>query len=201
MKSATTVLHPPKGPALAVLELTSIARSWSVVDAMVKQAPSQIWRTTTLSAGRFLIFVSGGVAEVDESFQAGRRQAGECLLDSVFLPQADVQLMQQLVPLPVNVQVDALGVVECTTCCAAIRGADAAVKAADVGLVHVHLGQGIAGKGLFAFTGELHDVQAGLEEALYVVGKEHLVMGEEIPAPHGAMTMQMLGLSSSAPDY
>lgn len=200
MSSKVHTATPP-GPALAAVELTSIARSWRVVDAMIKQAPAQLWRTTTLSTGRFLILLAGGVAEVDESYHAGLRAAGDRVLDKVFLPQVDPQVQRLLLSPPQGLAVDALGVLECSNSAAALRGADAVVKSADVQLIHLHLGQGIGGKAVFGFTGALHDVQAGLELGIEEVGDEFLLGHEEIPAPHGAMTWQLLQLASTAPDY
>lgn len=187
--------------ALAVLELSSIARAFPVTDAMVKRADCELWRVGPISPGKFLIILRGGVAEVDESYRAGLDAAGEMLVDQVFLPQVDPQVPAVIRAAPSGLLVDALGVVETSSCASAVRGADAAVKAAEIELVHLHLGRGIGGKAVFAFCGALHDVQAGLEAAVDGVGGEFLVTREEIPAPHGAMTLKMLGLGSEAPDY
>ena len=188
-------------PALAVVELASIARAYPVTDAMVKQAPSRLWRVGTISPGKFLIMLTGGVAEVDESYHAGLHVAADQLVDHVLLPQVHAQVRAVIDAPPVELEIDALGIVETTTCAATIRAADAAVKAADVVMVHMQLGRGIGGKAVFAFSGELYDVQAGLAAAMSAAGDDYLLVREEIPAPHGAMTLRMLGMASLAPDY
>ena len=195
-------LAPPTGgPALAVVELSSIARAFPVTDAMVKRAPARLWRTSALSPGKFLIILTGGVAEVDESYRAGLEVAGHFAIDHVFLPNADPQIVATLRKPPTGLVVDALGIIETHHCAATIRGADAALKAAEVTLAHLHLGQGIGGKGVFAFSGELHDVQAALEEGVWAAQEEFVLTREEIAAPHGGMTLSMLAMGSSAPDY
>lgn len=187
--------------ALAVVELASIARAFPVTDAMIKRADCDLWRVGPISPGKFLIILRGGVAEVDESYRAGLAVAGEMLVDHVFLPQVAPSVPAVIRAAPTRVTVDALGIVETASCAATIRAADSAVKAADVELIHVQLGRGIGGKAVFAFSGALHDVQAGLEAAIYAAGDEFLITHEQIAAPHGAMTLKMLGLGSQAPEY
>src|SRR5688572_19662805 len=80
------------GPALGIVELTSIARGVLVADAMVKKAPVRILQSHPISPGKHLIVIAGGVAEVDESMQAGLAVAGATLVDRLFLPQAHAQL-------------------------------------------------------------------------------------------------------------
>ncbi len=188
-------------PALAVVELSSIARAFLVADAMIKRAPALLWRTHTISPGHFLIFLTGGVAEVDESCRAGLLDAAPHIVDHVFLPRPEPQILAFMRKPAEGALIDALGIIETRNCVAAIRGADAALKVAAVTLVHLHLGQGIGGKGVFAFTGELPDVQAALEEGVYAAREELVLAREEIPAPHGGMTLSMLGLGSRSPDY
>lgn len=189
------------GPALAVVEIASIARAYRVTDAIVKRAPSRLWQAYPISRGFFLVFIRGGVAEVSESYEAALEASEGVLVDSVLLPYAHDDLLATLDQRPELPKVDSLGVLETRTCVSSVRAADAAVKAAEVRLVHMQLGRGIGGKGVFAFTGELHDVQAALEAAVFAAKAEHLIATEEIPAPHGAMTLEMLGLASLAPQY
>ncbi len=187
--------------ALAVVELASIARAFPVTDAMIKRAQCDLWRVGPISPGKFLIILRGGVAEVDESYRAGLDVAGDMLVDYVFLPQVDPSVPAVMRAAPAGIVVGALGIVETSSCAATVRAADCAVKAAEVELVHMQLGRGIGGKAVFAFSGALHDVQAGLEAAIDAVGEGFLVTAEQIAAPHGAMTLKMLGLGSEAPDY
>ena len=186
---------------MAVVELSSIARAFTVVDAMVKRAPCKVWRTTPISPGKFLIVLTGGVAEVDESYRAGLDAAESFIVDHVFLPNAEPQIARVMLARPRNPVIDAVGIIETDTCASIVRGADAALKVAEVRLVHLHLGQGIGGKGVMAFCGELYDVQAALEEGVHAAREGHIITSEEIAAPHGGMTLEMLGLGSVSPDY
>ena len=70
-------------PALALLELGSMARALRVGDSMVKKAPIEVILAEPVSPGKFLILVSGEVACVEESYLEGRAVALARRMDEV----------------------------------------------------------------------------------------------------------------------
>src|SRR3954471_318670 len=84
------------GPALAVIELSSIARGHRVADAMLKRAPVRLMRAEPVSPGKFLVLVEGDVAAVDESLRVGADVAGDRTVDKLFLPQPHASLWAAL---------------------------------------------------------------------------------------------------------
>ena len=83
----------PSLPALALLEIATLARGVVVADAVAKRAQVQLLLCEPVSPGKYLVLFAGGVAEVDESLGAGAQAAGEALVDRLFLPQAHEQLL------------------------------------------------------------------------------------------------------------
>jgi microcompartment protein CcmL/EutN len=175
------------GPALALIEVASIARGHRVADAMVKRAPVELLRCDAVSPGKFLVLVEGEVAAVDEAFRAGLEIAADAALDKLYLPQAHAQLGGALrgeARAGEAAGVDALGVVETTTVAATILAADAAAKAADVRLIEMQLARGIGGKAYFVVTGTLAEVEAAVEAAVGAVDAAVVCATEIIAAPH-----------------
>jgi bacterial microcompartment shell protein len=173
------------GPALALLELASIARGHRVADAMVKRAPVTLLRCEPVSPGKFLVLVDGDVASVDEAFRAGLEAAGDATLDKLFLPQAHAQLAGALRgEARAGAGVDALGVIETTTVAATILAADAAAKAAVVRVIEMQLARGLGGKAYFIVTGALAEVEAAVEAGVGVIAAATLLATEIIAAPH-----------------
>jgi microcompartment protein CcmL/EutN len=121
-----------KGPALAIVELSSIARGHRVADAMLKRAPVHLERADPISPGKFVVLVDGDVAAVDESFRVGTDVAADRAVDTLFLPQPHAALWPALAG-EANAAggVESLGIVETTTVAATVRAADAAVKAGE----------------------------------------------------------------------
>jgi microcompartment protein CcmL/EutN len=170
--------------ALGLLEVSSIARGYTVTDAMVKRAPVKVLESRPVTPGKYVILVSGDVAEVEEALKAGLATAGDALVDRLFLPQAHSQILPRVrgeeAP---RVAVDALAVVETGSVASTLLSADAAAKAAEVFLLEMRLAVGIGGKGYFSMTGDLHQVEAALEAAKGAIGA-WLVMTELIARPH-----------------
>jgi microcompartment protein CcmL/EutN len=172
------------GPALALVELTSIARGHRVADAMCKRAPIHLLRAEPVSPGKFLVLVSGDVASVDESFKVGLDVAANHLVDRLILQQAHPQLWPALTGNASGTDIDSLAIVETTTVAATLHGADAAAKAAHVRLTEMRLARGIGGKAFFSLTGPLAEIEAAVEAAISVLTPALIHQTEIIPAPH-----------------
>jgi microcompartment protein CcmL/EutN len=179
-------------PALALVEVQSIARGLVCADAAAKRATVELLECAPVSPGKYLIVFAGGVAEVEESLGAALAVAGESLLDKLFLPQVDAQLLPALragaaglAQVAERQAGAAVAVLELLTVAAALRSADAACKAARVELQLLQLARGIGGKAFFVLRGELTDVEAALLAAQQVAG-EGLVAGAELIAAPAA---------------
>lgn len=175
--------------ALALIELSSIARGYQVADAVVKRAPVALRECRPVSPGKFLVLFDGDVASVDESFRRGLEVAGDRLVDKLFLPQAHAQLGpavrgQASARAGAGVAVESYAVVETLTVAATLLAADAAAKAAAVRVVEMQLARGIGGKAFFALSGALAEIEAAVEAAVTVADRALVVGTEIIPAPH-----------------
>jgi microcompartment protein CcmL/EutN len=179
--------------ALALIELSSIARGYQVADAVVKRAPVALRDCRPVSPGKFLVLFDGDVASVDESFRRGLEVAGDRLVDKLFLPQAHEQLGPAVRGQAsartgagggVAVAVESYAVVETLTVAATLLAADAAAKAAAVRVVEMQLARGIGGKAFFALSGALPEIEAAVEAAVTVIDRAFLLGTEIIPAPH-----------------
>ncbi len=174
----------PYGPALGFIELRSIARGVVVCDALVKKAPVRLLQAEAVSPGKFLVLFDGGEAEVEEAFRAGLEAARDALVDRLMLPQPHDALWLGLSGQLVRPELDSVGVVEVHSVAGTLAAADAALKAAGVSLVQWQLARGIGGKGWFALSGPLDEVEAAVEAATRAL-TDGLLAGVEIVArPH-----------------
>jgi microcompartment protein CcmL/EutN len=175
-------------PALALLEVSSLARGVVAADAVAKRASVQLLFCEPVSPGKYLILFAGGVAEVEESWAAGAQAAGETLVDRLFLPQADAQLLPAIRKGARGFEhaaaEESAGVVELHSVAAALRSADAACKAAEVRLQLLHLARGIGGKAWFIVRGSLESVEAAVAAGTQAAGDGLLAGAEVIARPH-----------------
>lgn len=172
------------GPALAVIELDSIARGFVVADALLKRARVRVAMAEAVTPGKFVLAFGGEVAEVEESWRAGLEVGGAAVLDKLLLPQAAARLVAGLAGTFHQAEEESLGFVETHTVASALLAADTALKRAEVFLTRLRLARGIGGKGYFGLAGSLHMLEAALEAAAGAIDASLLVTTEIIQRPH-----------------
>jgi microcompartment protein CcmL/EutN len=154
-----------KHPAIALIELGSIAAGMFAADKMVKRAPIELLHAGTVQPGKYLILVAGGTAEVEESYREALQAVGADILDEVFLPQVHPRVIDALEGERMFKKYESFVVLETSTIAAIIRATDAAAKGAQVDVAELRLGSGLGGRGFAILTGERTDVEAAAEVA------------------------------------
>ena len=177
-----------RGPALGVLEVSTIARGIVAADAGLKRAPAVLLHSRAVSGGKHLVMFEGGVAEVEEALAAAKRIADTLLLDQVELPAADDQVWPMLGAVytahdwSIDPEAEAVAIIETSTVCAAIAAADAACKIAAVVVRDTRFAVDLAGKAYFTLTGSLDAIEAAAEAAR-AAADQKLVCLEVIAQP------------------
>ncbi|MCB1058174.1 MAG: BMC domain-containing protein [Acidobacteria bacterium] len=154
-------------PALALLEFASIACGIRAADGMAKRTPLAALHAGTVHPGKYLVLVTGEVAEVEEAISAAREWGP--VDDLVFLPAVHGEVVRALYGGRRERLGEALGVMETATVPAILEFADAALKGAEVVLTKLAMADGLGGKGYALVTGTLHDVEAAME-----IGEERI---------------------------
>lgn len=172
-------------PALALIELRSIARGIKACDEVMKKAPVQLLEARSVCPGKFIILIAGNEASVDESFRMGAKIGADQVVDELFLPNAHEQLIPAMEACATPPPVDALAAFETFTVASTILAGDAAVKAAEVHLIEMRLANGMGGKSYFTLTGEIAQVEAAVEAGKEAIKDTSTLVAAEIMArPH-----------------
>ncbi|MFH1129864.1 MAG: BMC domain-containing protein [Pseudomonadota bacterium] len=181
-------------PALATIEVSSIARGIRMCDEMAKKAQVRVIEAMTICPGKYVVVIAGGVDTVGESYEKGLEIGGPSVVDKLFLPNAHSQLIPAIEATSEIEQIKAIGVVETFAVASAILAADAACKKAAIHLIELRLARGLGGKAFFTLTGEQADVEVAITAAEEILGMESglLVRTEVIPRPHPDMVRWLL---------
>lgn len=171
-------------PAIGLIETSSIAKGIFLVDQMIKKAPVEVLISKTVSPGKYLILITGDVASTEESMQMGVDLATPFLIDSLFIPNIHPEVLSGIKGDFIKKKVESLLIVETLSVVSSVLALDKGLKAAEVSLLELKLGQGLGGKGYFILTGELGEVQASLFEARNVLSDGKLFHSEIIARPH-----------------
>jgi bacterial microcompartment shell protein len=178
--------HVAELDTIGILEVTSIGIGYRAEDAMLKAAEVKLLRARPICAGKYLIVVSGDVASVEASVEAGAAIAEGALIEKRVISRIHPSVFSAIsmaVDVPME-QVGALGVLETFSASSIVEVADAAVKAADVKLLNVYLAMAIGGKGFLLLTGDVSSVEAAIAAGAVVAGAEGMLSSQAvIPAP------------------
>ena len=182
-------------PTLGVLELGSVARGLKICDAMLKKAHVKILRASAVGSGKFIILLTGGEADLLEAMQEGGALGDPWIVGSTYIPQIHPQVVAALARKGrMELEMDAVGVLESASLAALIRAADLSAKTAPVHVVELTFDLDLGGKGYFTLTGQLADVNASVDAAETHLRAEGAFVGRElIPRPHEGMSGILLG--------
>jgi len=174
----------PPPPALAMIEVSSIARGLHCTDAMLKIADVKLVMSRSICSGKFMVLVAGEQTEVEASLAEGIAIANECAIDKVLIPNVHPAVYPALSSTNLIKMRGALGILESFSVASLIEAIDYVAKEADVDVVHCRLAMALGGKAYLVFTGDVEAVRYSLEAGSSVVEKRGLLVNKVvIPNP------------------
>lgn len=178
------------GNAIGMVELTGIARGVETSDYMVKAAQVDLLRASTVCPGKYIILIAGETGDVKASMAEGVKRGGECVVNTLLLPNVHPQLIPAISGTTQAPLSGAVGVLEFYSVASAITAADIAAKAAAVTLIEVRVGYAIGGKGFVTLTGDVGAVREAVSAA--AKNAELLVGTSVIPRPAPQVLQSLL---------
>ncbi|MFC1853712.1 BMC domain-containing protein [candidate division CSSED10-310 bacterium] len=179
--------------AIGMIELNSIAQGIQTCDAMLKATDVDLITVQSVCPGKFIILLSGDIADIKSSVSSGLEVAQGYLVDHLIIPNVDPNIFPAISATAEIRPIHALGIIETFSVSSIIVVADAAAKAADVDLIEIRMAQGIGGKSYVTLTG---DVGAVKEAVLAGVDSIHdkgvLVNQVVIPYPHENLAKNLI---------
>lgn len=167
---------------IGFLELNSIAKGIEAADAILKAAETDLIFAKASCPGKYYILFTGEVAAVKASLDAGAMIGENHVVDQCLIPRVHPQVIEAINLSATPEGVGAIGVMEFFSVTAAVYGADAAVKAAEVDLIDVRLGTGIGGKSFVVMTGEVAAVQASVDAGINTENAAGMVISHVVIA-------------------
>jgi len=170
--------------SIGLVELSSVARGYTVEDAMIKAANVKIIMARTICSGKFLVAVAGSSDAVSASLEAANTAGRGAIIEKRHITRVHPSIFPAIMG---NVALDpatadALGIIETFSASSIIDVADAAVKAANVTLFRVHLAMALGGKGFVLMTGDNASVEAAVDAGSDVAGEDGILVDRQVIA-------------------
>lgn len=165
---------------IGFLELNSIAKGIEATDAMLKAADVNLIFTRPNCPGKYNILISGDVAAIKASMEAGDRIGQHHVVDKLEIPRVHPQVIKAINSSTYPGEMDAVGILEYFSITASIMGADSAVKAADVTILDIRLGTGIGGKSFVVLTGDTASVTEAVENGARLSNESGMLISKVV---------------------
>lgn len=180
-------------PAVAIIEFRNISTGIQTTDAMLKKSPVSFIKSGTITRGRYLTLFGGTTASVEEAFEEGLYWGANDVLDSVFLPDVHPDVYNAMFGKRGQSRDASLLIIETASVAGNIRAAEAALKGTPVELIELRMADdGLSGKGLSIFSGELHDVEEAIHLASAFLERADVNYTHRIlTSPHEALGRQL----------
>lgn len=180
--------------AIGAVELSSIAKGMEVCDLMLKTSPVELLLSRTICPGKYLVLVSGSVANVNSAVEAGITRGAHAVADSFVIPNVDESVFPAFFgTFEIGEEGEALGVIETFSISAAVTAADSAVKAANIKLLEIRLAMALGGKAYVTFTGSVAAVETAVAVGIREAGKKGLLVdGVAITNPRAELFREMM---------
>jgi microcompartment protein CcmL/EutN len=173
-----------KGAAIGLVETSSLAKGFEIADAVLKAANVEIVLNRTICPGKYIVLVGGSVDAVRSSIDAGVEAGAHTVVDHFVISNAHPSVFPAISGVEHVPELKALGVIEGFSVASVIEAADAAIKAAPIQFVNIHLAMAIGGKGFVSFTGDVAAVEEAVQVGAEVIESRGLLVEKVvIPRP------------------
>jgi len=171
--------------AIGLVELNSIAKGIEAADAMLKAAQVKLLEAKPICPGKYIVMISGDVAAVQSSVDAGKNIGASAAIDDFILANVHPHVIKAISSSTQVSEIKALGIIETFSIASLIVAADTAVKAGEVDLIEIRLGMGIGGKSFVTLTGDVSSVTSSVEAGVVLASARGMLIEKVvIPSPH-----------------
>ncbi len=179
--------------AIGMVETSSIAKGFSIADAIIKAANVEVIVNRTVCPGKYMVMIGGTVDAVSSAVEAGVADGAHTIVDSFVIANMHPSVFPAINGVAEMPQIRALGVIEGFSAASVVEAADVAVKSSNVDLITVHLAMAIGGKAFVTMTGDVASIQTAVDSGANVIAAKGLLVEKVvIPAPQPEIVNQFI---------
>ena len=179
--------------AIGLIETSSIAKGFAIGDAVLKAADVEIIVNRTICPGKYMVLIGGRVDAVQTSVDAGVLVGAHTVVDHFVISSVHPDVFPAISGVAHLPELKALGVLESFSVASTIEAANAAVKAAHVKLIAIHMAMAIGGKAFVTLTGEVAAVEEAVSVGAAVIEHKGLLVEKVvIPSPRPEIVTELV---------
>ncbi|MBS4534533.1 BMC domain-containing protein [Clostridium sp. D2Q-14] len=149
--------------SVGLIEVSSISKGIAILDDIVKRLEVDVLVARSICPGKYMILLQGNTSSVRIAVCIGDELGQKYITKSCIIDNINTHIFSVMKGKIEPENMDALGVIETKNVVSSIIIADIVWDSSDVELIKIKLGNGIGGKGLLAFTGNVSSVKNAIE--------------------------------------
>ncbi len=153
--------------ALGLIETSSIPKGMKILDSILKKTQVNLITSKPICPGKYLIIIRGTVESINIALNIATTIGEKAILYSCSIDKLNDKVFYALKERKKPENIEALGIIETKTSIASIVLADVLCDSSDIELVRLRLANGIGGKGLIIFAGDVSSVKNAIQSAKY----------------------------------
>lgn len=169
--------------SIGSLEFRSIAQGIEIGDKIVKKSPVDLLFFKTICPGKFLVIISGNEDSVKDAIEYGVELGQKSIVDSFVINAVHESIIKALKTKCTVKNKSSIGVMETSNVCTGLKALDKALKGSNVEILKLQLAFGIGGKLLYIISGEVSDVEYGMELSREAIDSKKIISTSIIPSP------------------
>lgn len=177
--------------SIGAIEFRSISKGIEVSDFMVKKSEVEIIYFKMICPGKFIVIINGNEDAIKEAIECGCELGTNQIVDKFIVNAVHTDIINGLKNKYKNGSKGAYGIMETSSICSGIKALDRMLKEANVTVVKMQTAFVIGGKFVFIVSGEVSDIENGMNAAKKAINEKKIINISVIPSPD-PMVISML---------
>lgn len=183
------------GNAIGIIELCSLFKGYEVQDHILKSEYVEKLMARSICSGKYIILVRGKIADVEQCLDSAREVGGFAIVSATMIPRVHEEVFSAMSEsnLLETEEVDGLAIIETFSVASAIKGADFAIKEANINILRLHIAMAIGGKGMIVLDGNIESLKSALRPAIEYIKEDGTLAGHTLLTnPHPDLLNDLL---------
>ncbi|SKC91918.1 BMC domain-containing protein [Maledivibacter halophilus] len=166
--------------SLGLIEVSSIPKGIAILDNIIKKVEVDVLKARSICPGKYMILVGGNTSCIRMAVDAANKLGQRFIIKSNVINNLNSQVLSAIKGNIKPQNINALGIIETKNAISSILIADMVWDASEVEIIKIKLGNGVGGKGILAFTGDIASVKNAMEYYKYKKEVHKAIIDQEI---------------------
>lgn len=180
--------------SICVLEFKSIAKGIEISNEIIKKVNIEILYFRSTCPGKFILIASGDEGDITETIKLGEELGQDVLMEQFQINNIHKDILSGL-KRGNSVQENkytSIGILEVSKISSGLAALDKTLKSSNVELISLKVGFGIGGKLVYIISGEVSDIEYGIQESERFLNSKSIIGKSIIPIVHESILKELI---------